>query len=242
MKNDYIIVIPARYKSSRLPGKPLLDILGKSMIRRVWEQSIKASSKDKVIVATDDKRIFNHCNKFNIKCMITSKKCKTGTDRVAEIAKKINSEIYINVQGDMPFIKPMLIRKIINYGLKNKNTIINGMSRIRNKEEFFSPHIPKVVTNSNNEMIYMSRAPIPSDKNLSFNKSMKQVCIYSFPKKSLFSFAAHKNKTPLEKIEDIEILRFQEIGYKIRFIQLNDQSIAIDTKRDYKNLLKTLSD
>ena len=142
----------------------------------------------------------------------------------------------------MPFIKPRLIRKIINYGLKNKNTIINGMSRIMNKDEFFSPHIPKVVTNSNNEMIYMSRAPIPSDKNLSFNKSMKQVCIYSFPKKSLFSFAAHKNKTPLEKIEDIEILRFQEIGYKIKFIKLNDQSIAIDTKKDYKNLLKTLSD
>ena len=242
MKKDIIIVIPARYESSRLPGKPLLDIKGKSMIRRVWEQSVKASSKEKVIVATDDKRIFEHCNKLNINCIITSKRCKTGTDRVAEIAKKIDSHIYINVQGDMPFIKPILIKKIIDYGLKNKNIIINGMSRIINKEEFFSPNIPKVVTNSKNELIYMSRAPIPSSKKLSFNKSMKQVCIYSFPKKSLFSFASQKNKTPLEKIEDIEILRFLEMGYSIKFINLNDQSIAIDTKKDYKNLLKILND
>ena len=90
MKHDFIIVIPARYKSSRLPGKALLDIKGKSMIRRVWEQSVKASSRNKVFIATDDKRIFNHCQNFKINCLMTSASCKTGTDRIAEVAKKID--------------------------------------------------------------------------------------------------------------------------------------------------------
>ncbi len=241
MKRDYIIVIPARFDSSRLPGKALLDIKGKSMIRRVWEQSVLASSEDKVLVATDDKRISDHCKKFSINCIITSKKCKTGTDRIAEVAKKIDAKIYINVQGDMPFIDPALIKKIIKYGIKNQNLIINGMSPIKNKDEFFSPNIPKVITNSKNEMIYMSRAAIPSDKKYLFNKSMKQVCIYSFPKKVLLLFAKQKNKTPLEKIEDIEILRFLEMGLKIKLIQLNDNSIAIDTIEDYKKTLKHLN-
>ena len=241
MKHDFIIVIPARYKSSRLPGKALLDIKGKSMIRRVWEQSVKASSRNKVFIATDDKRIFNHCQNFKINCLMTSASCKTGTDRIAEVAKKIDSKIYINVQGDMPYIRPNLIKKIIAYGIKNKDTIVNGMATITNKEEFFSPNIPKVITNSKNEMIYMSRAPIPSDKKFSFNKSMKQVCIYSFPKKVLLSFAKHKRKTPLENIEDIEILRFLEMVLKIKLIKLNDKSIAVDTKEDYKKVLKIKS-
>ena len=119
MKLDYLIVIPARYKSSRFEGKPLADNNGKSMIERVWEKCSETSPKKNIIVATDDKRIFQHCRSKEINVLMTSKKCLTGSDRVAEVAKKIEAKFYVNVQGDEPLINPKDILKVIKDFKKN---------------------------------------------------------------------------------------------------------------------------
>ena len=142
---DYLIVIPARYNSKRLPAKPLVDINGIPMIIRTFNQCKKAVPTSKIIVATDDKRIQKICSKNGVNSIITSKKCLTGTDRIAEVSKKIKKNIYINVQGDEPICNPQDIKKIVNFAKKNPNLIINGYTEIKDKEMFNSPNVPKVV-------------------------------------------------------------------------------------------------
>ena len=228
----YIVVIPARYKSKRLPGKPLANIGGLPMIVRTYNQCIKVVSRDKIIVATDTLKIKNVCDRYNIKSIITSSKCLTGTDRVAEVAKTIKCNFYINVQGDEPFFNPNDLKKLIKEAEKKPNDVINGYTEIKNKKLFFSSSIPKVVFDKNGYLLYMSRGPIPSNKTLEFQKAWRQVCAYSFPRKALFDFTKTKYKTPIESLEDIEILRFLEKGYKVKMIKMSDKSLAVDDKED----------
>ena len=191
---DYLIIIPARYNSKRLPGKPLIDINGIPMVIRTFNQCKKAVPASKIIIATDDKRIQKICSKNGINSIITSKRCLTGTDRIAEVAKKIKKSFYINVQGDEPICNPKDIKKIVNFAKKNPNLIINGYTEIKDKEMFYSPNVPKVVFDKNEKLLYMSRAPIPSNKKQTFIKSWRQVCIYSFPYKSLKIYTSIKKK------------------------------------------------
>ena len=160
--NDFLVVIPARYKSSRFPGKPLADLCGKSLLKHVWEKCTQAVGAENVIVATDDQRIVNHCREEGMEVLLTSENCLTGTDRLAEVAQKIKKKHYINVQGDEPLIDPNDIRKIISKSSVEPETIFNGMCDITNKEDFISCNVPKVVCAENNDLLYMSRAPIPS--------------------------------------------------------------------------------
>ncbi len=234
--NNYLIVIPARYKSSRFPGKPLVDIHGKSMIRRVWEKCVKAADLDKVIIATDDERIFKHCESLEMKVMLTSNDCLTGTDRLFEVAKKIKAEVYINVQGDEPLISPNDIRSVINASQKQQGVIINAMCPISNKNDIKNPNIPKVVTRKDGRLLYISRAAIPANKQLESNKAMKQVCIYAYPRDALLAFGMLQEKTPLELIEDIEILRFLEVGYDVKMIEVSESSVAVDTPQDLEKV------
>ena len=137
-KNEnFIVVIPARYKSSRLPGKPLKDICGKTMIVRTYDICASVVSKSKIYVATDDRRIAEECKKYNINFLITSKKCLTGTDRIAEVSKKIKKDFYINLQGDEPLFNPKDLRKLIYYAKKNSAEIINGYCPIFSRNVFF---------------------------------------------------------------------------------------------------------
>ena len=228
----YIIVIPARFKSKRLPGKPLANIGGLPMIVRTYNQCKKVVSKNKIIVATDSLKIKNVCNEYNIKSIITSNKCLTGTDRVAEVAKKIKCNFYINVQGDEPFFNPNDLKVLIKEAEKKPNEVINGYTEIKNKKLFFSSSIPKVVFDKNGYLLYMSRGPIPSNKALEFKKAWRQVCAYSFPRKALIDFTKTKNKTPIELLEDIEILRFLENGYKVKMIKMSNKSLAVDNNED----------
>ena len=228
----YLIVIPARYKSERLPGKPLLNIGGLPMIVRTYNQCAQVADKDKIIVATDSDKIKKVCDNFKIKSMITSSKCLTGTDRVAEVAKKIDCKFYINVQGDEPFFNPIDLKKLILEATKYPNEIINGYTEIKDKELFFNSSIPKLVFDKNNNLLYMSRAPIPANKKYDFQQGWRQVCAYSFPKKELISFAKNKKKTQLEFYEDIEILRFLELGYKVKMLKMSNKSLSVDTKHD----------
>ena len=228
----YIIVIPARYKSKRLPGKPLANIGGLPMIVRTYNQCAKVISKDKIVVATDNLKIKNVCDEHNIKSIITSNNCLTGTDRVAEVAKKIKCNFYINVQGDEPFFNPNDLKLLIKQAKKKPKEVINGYTEIKDRKLFFSSSIPKVVFDKKGYLLYMSRGPIPSNKALEFKKSWRQVCAYSFPRKALFDFANSKNKTPIESLEDIEILRFLEKGYKVKMIKMSNKSLAVDNNED----------
>lgn len=240
MMNDYLVVIPARYNSKRLPGKPLININGIPMIIRTYNQCKKAVPETKIIVATDNKKIKKICNNFKIKSIITSTKCLTGTDRLAEVAKKIKKKFYINVQGDEPICNPLDIKKLIEYAKRSPNQIINGYTRIKNKEMFNSPNIPKVVFDKNENLLYMSRAPIPSNKKKNFIKAWRQVCIYSFPYKCLKDFSSVKKKSLLESIEDLELNRFIEMGYKVKMLKMSDKSLAVDTATDLRKVRKIL--
>ena len=240
MMNDYLVVIPARYNSKRLPGKPLININGIPMIIRTYNQCKKAVPETKIIVATDNKKIKKICNKFKIKSIITSTKCLTGTDRLAEVAKKIKKKFYINVQGDEPICNPLDIKKLIEYAKRSPNQIINGYTIIKNKEMFNSPNIPKVVFDKNENLLYMSRAPIPSNKKKAFIKAWRQVCIYSFPYKCLKDFSSVKKKSLLESIEDLELNRFIEMGYKVKMLKMSDKSLAVDTATDLRKVRKIL--
>ena len=239
---DYLLVIPARYKSKRLPGKPLLDIKGIPMIIRTFNQCLKVVPRTKILVATDDKRIQKICEDKDIKTLMTSKKCLTGTDRIAEVAKKIKKDFYINVQGDEPICNPRDIKKIIKYAKKFPNEIINGFTEIKEKKLFFSPNIPKLVFKNDGNLLYMSRSPIPSNKKQQFIKAWRQVCIYSFSYNSLKAYTSVKKKTPLESIEDLESNRFLELGYQVKMLKMSNKSVAVDTKEDLVKVRKIVKD
>lgn len=234
------LIIPARYESKRFPGKPLIDIKGKSMIVRVYEQCAKTFPKEDIYVATDDKRIINHCKLHGVQTVMTSDQCLTGTDRVAEAALQINADYYINVQGDEPIFNPNDIIIVIENIKKYPGEVLNGYCSIDSEESYFSKSIPKVVFRPDGRMLYMSRNPIPGNKNGDFVKSWRQICIYAFPKKLLQEFYSVKEKFILEKEEDIEILRFLEMGYEVRMVELSSDSIAVDFPEDLIRVHKRL--
>ena len=234
-----IIVIPARLKSSRFPEKPIKKILGIPMIIRVARICEKIIKREKIIIATDAKKILRLVEEYEFKGILTSKSCLTGTDRVSEIASKVHANIYINVQGDEPLILPKDIKKIIEAKIKNKNKIICGYSEISNDINPNSNSIPKVVMNEKNELIYISRSLIPGSKK-KLTKYNKQVCIYAYDKKELNLFRNFKRKSKIEYLEDIEILRFYEFNKKILMVKTSGNSIAVDYPTDIKKVEKKL--
>jgi len=234
--NSYIVVIPARYHSKRLPGKPLKNIQGKPMIVRTYNQCRKVVPKKNIIIATDSKKILNVCKKNNIQSILTSSNCLTGTDRVYEVSKIIKKKIYINLQGDEPLFSPKDIKKFLKIALKDKSKIYNGYCKINNKEDFFNKSIPKVVFNNRKELLYMSRSPIPGNKMGILKKAFRQICIYSFPFFFLQKFGKAKKKSFLENFEDIEILRFLETGNIVKMVPLSSSSISVDTQKDLKKV------
>ena len=239
---NYCLAIPARFNSSRLPGKPLLNIKGKKLIERVWLKCLEVVPNKRIFILTDDKRIYKFCSLKKMNVIMTSKKNKTGTDRIFEFSKKYNFECYINVQGDEPLIDTNDIRKFIKIAKNNRNLVYNGMTKIKNKKDFYNYNIPKVVTNERSELLYMSRAPIPINKKGKHISSFKQVCIYSFPKNKLNLFGKFKKKSKNENIEDIEILRFVDNGIKVKMIEFQKSSIAVDTVSDLIKVRKIVKD
>jgi len=239
--NKIAIIIPARFKSSRFPGKPLVKILGKEMIIRVAEICQRAVGKKNVFIATDNLKIKKVCSNFNLNVIMTSSNCATGTDRVFLASKKIKSKIFINVQGDEPMIKINDILKVIKFKKKNPDCVVCGFSSISHKEAK-NVNVPKVVINKNNKLIYMSRSLVPGTKKNSIKRNFfKQVCIYAFNKMELKKFYNFKKKfSKNETAEDIEILRFLEIDIPIKMVKVSGSSIAVDIKSDIKKVEKKL--
>ena len=230
-----IIIIPARYGSSRYKGKPLVKILNREMILRVADICSDVVGRENLYVATDNNKISKLVRDNNYKVVMTSTRCLTGTDRVAEASKKINSKIYINVQGDEPTINPKDIKTIIKAKIKYPNYVICGYDKVHKFENPKSLNLPKVVINDKQELVYISRSLIPGSKKKIKNlEYLKQVCIYAFNKKELNKFASNSKKGKLENIEDIEILRFFDHNIKIKMIRLHSNSVAVDEIKDVK--------
>tara|TARA_B110000977_G_scaffold144622_1_gene183591 strand:+ start:1736 stop:2485 length:750 start_codon:yes stop_codon:yes gene_type:complete len=239
-----IIVIPARYKSSRFPGKPLVKILGKPMIQWTAEISAKAVGIENVFIATENTEIEKAVLQMGYQVIMTSDKCLTGTDRLAEVASKIEADIYVNVQGDEPLVNHNDIIKIISCKKKNPNDVINGFTVIDDKTNPDSVNIPKVIFNEDKILVYMSRKKIPGfkrDKDAP-KKYYKQVCIYAFNREELEAFSKFGRKSTLEQSEDIEILRFLDLGKTIRLVETESSSLAVDVPEDVIKIEKVMRD
>jgi 3-deoxy-manno-octulosonate cytidylyltransferase (CMP-KDO synthetase) len=248
MRRKIVCIIPARYGSERLPGKVLYKINGKSIIHRVYERA-KLCKKyfSEIFIATDDKRIKEECEKFGAKCILTSPFCKSGSDRVAEVAKKIDCEIVVNLQADEPFIPKEAIEKPIIELLKNKKEYIaTSLTKIRKKEELYDTNVVKAVIDKNNYALYFSRSLIPypriyfSEDNLTKNRKVvfyKHIGIYVFRKAFLLKFASLPFSF-LENIEKLEQLRIIENGYKIKTVIVKNDSPSVDSLEDIKRIMK----
>ena len=237
-----VVLIPARHASSRYPGKPLVNLLGKPMILWVAELSAKAVGANNVYVATDDKRISTVVESAGFNTVMTSSEALTGTDRLAEAAEKIDADIYINVQGDKPLANPDDIIKIRDAKLNALDKVVNGFTWISDQEDPHSVNIPKVITNEIHKLIYMSRLALPGFKE---NKNApirykKQVCIYAFTKEELISYKAFGRKSKLEHCEDIEILRFLELDKEILMVETCPGSLAVDVPEDVSKVEEAL--
>ncbi len=238
--SSFILVIPARLKSTRYPNKVIKKINDKEIFVHVWERCLKACNKSQIFVATPDLKIINICKKKGINWLKTSHKCLTGTDRILEISKKIKKDFYVNVQADEIFVSPSSITKVIKECKKTKlKFVINAFTKIKKKNDFFSPSVPKIVLDNNNFLNYISRSPIPGNKKRKFKNALKQVCIYAFPLKHLSKIEFNK-KSLNEKHEDIEIIRFIDNGIKVKMIKAQGSKVAIDTLEDFRNAVSYL--
>jgi len=233
-------IIPARYKSSRFPGKPLADICGKPMLYWVYNQAKKVSLLDELYVATDDLRISDVCKSYNINVILTSDDHSTGTDRISEVAQRIKADLYINIQGDEPLIEPSTIEQAILPFFKNKELkITNLMTERKDPVEVINFTIPKVITNKDNFGIYLTRSAAPYPKGKIDFKYYKQVCVYGFTPDAL-EFFNKSERGKIESIEDIEILRFIENGWKVKFVEVNSDTVAVDTPNDLQKVIKIM--
>ncbi len=240
-------IIPARYASSRFPGKPLVNINGKSMLQRVYEQAKMANLLNEVIIATDDERILNHVKEFGGIAINTSTEHVSGTDRCYEAycnyAKHF--DYVLNIQGDEPMLNPEQINELCRVADGNTE-IATQMIRCKSYEELFDKGEVKIVLNTTNEAIYFSRSVIPAIKNsdekewhLNFTYQ-RHVGMYMY-KSTILKEISSLKPTLLEKVESLEQLRWIENGFKIKCIQTNYESHCIDTPQDLEKIIKLFS-
>jgi len=241
-------VIPSRYASSRFPGKPLIDINGKTMVQRVYEQCKKASRLKEVVVATDDQRIFDEVERFGGKAIMTSEDHQSGTDRCLEAVEAMDDEyeIVVNIQGDEPFISPDQINLLIGC-FENKETKIATLIRLINNEKvLWDPNKAKVIVDSQDFAIYFSRQCIPylrgkeKDSWLESFNYYKHIGMYAYRKDTLKELT-ELGQSKLEIAEGLEQLRWIENGYKIKTAITNEEAFSIDTPEDLKELLSKIN-
>lgn len=233
-------IIPARYASSRFPGKPLIDLNGKTMIQRVYEGAMKSTMLSEVIVATDDERIFSEVERFGGKVVMTSEDHRTGTDRCGEVAKNHDAEVIINIQGDEPLIDYRQLDQLLE-AFKDENVQIAtlGIADV-SPEDKQNPNRIKVVLNHRNDALYFSRSSIPNEyhssaadrENFPF---YRHIGVYAFRTKTLLELV-NLAPTDLEKIESLEQLRWMYYGYAIRVIETNIETPNIDVPEDVEKV------
>ncbi len=230
-------VIPARYASTRFPGKPLVDIGGKSMIRRVYEQASKAKSLTHVVVATDDRRIADEVKRFNGHFVLTNANHESGTDRCAEVAAIVEGyDVILNIQGDEPFIDPLQIDLLASL-FTDKTEIATLIKPIEDLEAILNPNLPKVVVSNSGKALYFSRSPIPFVRNdnqqnwANQHQYYRHIGIYGY-KNEILKELTKLPVSLLEKAEQLEQLRWLENGYTIETAITNSETIAVDVPED----------
>ena len=232
-------VIPARYNSTRLPGKPLIDFGGKPMIVRTYERACRQFAPEDIIIATDDKRIVAACREHGIEQVeMTDTACRTGTDRVAEVARRHPEvNVWVNIQGDEPLLPDGTVIPLLNK-LGSAVAATNGFALITDPQEITSETIPKVVIGGNGHALYLSRQAIPWHSGwMEAPQHHRQVCVYAFWARTLARFA-ELNTGPYEELEKIEILRLIEHGYKVGMVQVPGDGISVDIPRDIERVRK----
>ena len=238
-----IIVIPARWDSSRFKGKPLALIKGITMLERVWKKAKLSKEANDVIVATDNKKIWNFCKKNQFKVIMTSKNHKTGTDRISEVSKKINANIYVNLQGDEPLINPRSIDTVIRClkkNIRNGFDISTGYTLLNNNYKDEKKATGYLVKSKYDEVLFVSRLPIPLNIKEKKIKRMKHIGLYAFTKRTIQEFSKLRIGQ-LEENESIELLRFLENKKKVICTLLkNNINQAVDHPSDIKKVEKYL--
>ena len=242
-----VIIIPARLDSSRLPKKVLLDLKGKTVIQRVYEQCLKVKNIDGVYIATDSSEIEEVCRSFTNHIILTKSTHQSGTDRIGEAVAGIDCDIVVNVQGDEPFIDPNFIEELVHSFDDDQVSMASAMSKIENIKDLQDPNVVKVVVDTQNNAIYFSRAPIPfprdhqeiiySNEELKKHNFFRHIGIYGYQKDFLAKYIKME-QTNLEKLEKLEQLRVIENGFKIKMIEAASSLIGIDTQEDYEEALK----
>ena len=238
-------VIPARYPSTRLPGKPLVPIAGKPMIQHVWERARRASSLSDVVVATDDARIRDAVKAFGGEAVMTRSDHRSGSERVAEVAAaRKDVDIFVNVQGDEPLIEPQAIDQAVEAMREDSAVIVATIAvLIRNPADIMDPNVVKTVLDFDGNGLYFSRAPIPWVRDRGENvhvRHLKHLGLYAYRRDALLEFPTFP-QGELERIEQLEQLRWLENGYRIRVVETEHDSIGVDVPEDVRRVEQILA-
>jgi 3-deoxy-manno-octulosonate cytidylyltransferase (CMP-KDO synthetase) len=235
-----VAVIPARYASSRLPGKPLADLDGRPMIEHVFRRAAEARGIDAVVVATDDERIARAVQDFGGVVRMTSASHRTGTDRIAELARDLPCDLLVNVQGDLPLIEPDMIAEVVEPFSRDRSVRMTTLRRrIADAADRESPHVVKVVVNRAGDALYFSRSPIPFPRD-GETATWKHIGLYAYRRDVVLELAGLP-QTPLEQAESLEQLRALEHGIPIRTVETRHETIEVDTPEDLDRVRQALT-
>jgi 3-deoxy-manno-octulosonate cytidylyltransferase (CMP-KDO synthetase) len=239
-----VIVIPARYGSTRLPGKPLLELAGKPMIQRVYERAKQAKTASQVIVATDDERILRAVEGFGGEARMTRTDHRTGTERIAEVAAHSQGDLFVNVQGDEPLLDPAAVDTAVNALLEEPQAAIATVAvPIRTPADIMDPNIVKTVLDFEENALYFSRAPIPWVRDSAAKihvRHLKHLGLYVFQRDALLEYPTLP-QGELERIEQLEQLRWMENGWKIRVAEVEHDAVSVDVPEDVDRVEKLLA-
>ncbi len=238
-----VVVIPARYGSTRLPGKPLISLAGKPMIQRVYERARMAERADRVIVATDDERILKAVEAFGGEARMTRPDHRTGTERVAEVAAHVEGDVFVNVQGDEPLLDPVAIDVAVNALLEEPAASIATVATpIKTPADIMDPNIVKTVLDFDGNALYFSRAPIPWVRDTAgkvLARHLKHLGLYAFQRDALLEYPTLP-QGDLERVEQLEQLRWLENGWKIRVAEVEHDAVSVDVPEDVARVEKLL--
>jgi 3-deoxy-manno-octulosonate cytidylyltransferase (CMP-KDO synthetase) len=233
--HQVVIVIPARYGSTRLPGKPLVSLAGQPMIQRVYERAKQARTAGRVIVATDDERIVKAVEGFGGEARMTRTDHRTGTERIAEVAAHTEGEVFVNVQGDEPLLDPVAVDTAVNSLLEEPVAAISTVAvLIRTPADIMDPNVVKTVVDFEDNAIYFSRAPIPWVRDTGTKthaRHLKHLGLYVFQREALLEYPTLP-QGELERIEQLEQLRWLENGWKIRVAEVEHDAVSVDVAED----------
>jgi 3-deoxy-manno-octulosonate cytidylyltransferase (CMP-KDO synthetase) len=238
-----VVIIPARYGSTRLPGKPLVSLAGKPMIQRVYECARMAKKVDRVIVATDDDRIVKAVEAFGGEARMTRADHRTGTERVAEVAAHVEGEFFVNVQGDEPLLDPVAVDTAVNALLEEEPAMIATVATpIKTRADIMDPNVVKTVLDFDGNALYFSRAPIPWVRDTAGKvqvRHLKHLGLYVFQRDALLEYPTLP-QGELERVEQLEQLRWLENGWKIRVAEVEHDAVSVDVPEDVARVEKLL--